>query len=298
MGWMKNFLGKAFKNSKKKQQSALAAVQRAELLEQWHSYLMQGELGAAQHVLSQPALGAWALDALGGSGSSVSIAAALPEPDMLAWLLSMGAKPTKGGGGRTALMVAAEGGNFDCARLLLPFSDARETDDFGRDALMWAIYRSFASVEMLALLTPLSDLTSRDQAGKTALMLAMETNSVAAVRMLAPISDLTQTVAATPAMAKFFPGVSRLLPWQVGVESERWDSVDELGLLPGGEVWRESAWRVAGKHLPRITAVVEAEKLREVVEDATALAGTAPEPLASAERRQPGGSSRRAIRRI
>jgi len=57
MGWMKNFLKKAFNNSKKKQQSALAAVQRAEFLEQWHSYLMQGALGAAQHLLPQPLSG-------------------------------------------------------------------------------------------------------------------------------------------------------------------------------------------------------------------------------------------------
>lgn len=228
----------------------------------------------------------------------MSIAAAWPEPDMLEWLLSMGAKPTKGAGGKTALMVAAEGGHFDCARLLLPFSDARETDDFGRDALMWAIYRSFASVEMLALLTPLSDLTSRDQSGKTALMLAMETNSVAAVKTFAPISDLTQTVAANPAMAKFFPDVSRLLPWQVGVESERWESVDELGLLPGGELWRESAWRVAGKHLPRITAVVEAEMLRKVVEDTTSLGGATLDPLTSADQCLPVAPSKSSIRRI
>jgi len=88
--------------------------------------------------------------------------------------------------GLTPLMVAVGQGLTDKARLLLPFSDARATDDRGATALMSVSQNSGeeAAIEMLNLLLPHSDIDAQDDRGQTALMRAIDTGKNAIAKAL------------------------------------------------------------------------------------------------------------------
>ncbi|PRZ56449.1 ankyrin repeat protein [Paraburkholderia fungorum] len=74
--------------------------------------------------------------------------------------------------GTTALMFAANAGNAELVKTLLPLSDAEAQDEIGATALMWAARHNFA--ECVSLLLPASDARAEDQNGDTALMWAVE----------------------------------------------------------------------------------------------------------------------------
>ncbi|ESU38340.1 Serine/threonine protein kinase [Giardia duodenalis] len=87
----------------------------------------------------------------------------------------------KNASGMTALMIAAECGNLDAVRLLLPL-EANKRCNCGRTALMYAAKNAqlAAAKELLAV-----EAGKRDKSGKSALMLAAEGGSAELVALLA-----------------------------------------------------------------------------------------------------------------
>lgn len=288
MGWIqKVFGGRAAKARQLEKEKAA----RARFVNDFHEEIEDGE---KEDVIAEfESLGSWVLDATGYSNeSSVSVAAAWGKTEILEWLLAVGAKPTRDPNGQTALMSAAAFDRLDCVKVLLTVVDPKERDQNGRDALNWALDNKHVSQEMLNLLVPLSDLNIKDRSGLTALGKAVGRDIVRAVKIIAPLADLTQTI-----RADSLDGARDMLAWEWGVKNQAWEAVDELGILPGGELWRENAWEKAGEHLPKITAAVEADKLREVVKEASSASlNEAGAPSKSAE--PTAVSSRASARRI
>jgi len=89
--------------------------------------------------------------------------------------------------GNSALMWAALRGRLDMIRLLLPFSDPLAANGEGRTALMLAAQN--ATVECVEALLPASDARARDREGLTALMHAAKRLDPGCALALLPRSD-------------------------------------------------------------------------------------------------------------
>lgn len=86
--------------------------------------------------------------------------------------------------GRTPLMYAARRGHIECLKLLLPFSDAKDTEHNKQSAMHWAASQG----QLLAVqaLLPRSDANALDLFGDTALSAAARGGHEEIVRLLAP----------------------------------------------------------------------------------------------------------------
>lgn len=92
--------------------------------------------------------------------------------------------------GRTALMLAAKAASAECARLLLPLSNANAADFDGKTALMWAAQADEdGAPECVGALLSASDPSKRDKLGRTALHIAARWGRPETVERLAEVVD-------------------------------------------------------------------------------------------------------------
>jgi ankyrin repeat protein len=92
--------------------------------------------------------------------------------------------------GESAMMIAIQHGYKDCVRVLLPVSDAKDTDTDGWTPLMLAATHGHA--ECVRLLIQGSDACATNKYGETPLMIAAINGHAECVRLLLPVSNSKQ----------------------------------------------------------------------------------------------------------
>lgn len=124
----------------------------------------------------------------------------------------------KNSSGMTALMIAAECGNLDAIRLLLPL-EANKRSNCGKTALMYAAKNSqlAAARELMTV-----EVGKRDKNRKTALMLAVESASVELVSLLAEHeckfkTQYGQTALMIAVKKGFTPAIKILVEYEKGL---------------------------------------------------------------------------------
>ncbi|EFO63864.1 Kinase, NEK [Giardia lamblia P15] len=124
----------------------------------------------------------------------------------------------KNASGMTALMIAAECGNLDAVKLLLPL-EANKRCNCGRTALMYAVKNAQLAVakELMAV-----EAGKRDKNGKTALMLAAEGGSAELVALLVEYecklkNQSGMTALMTAVKKGFIPAVAILAEHEKGI---------------------------------------------------------------------------------
>lgn len=151
----------------------------------------------------------------------------------------------KNSSGMTALMIAAEHGNVDAIRLLLPL-EANRRSNCGKTALMYAVKNSqlAAARELMVV-----EVGKRDKNRKTALMFAVESASIELVSLLAEHECRFKTQSGTTALMiavkkGFIPALTILAEYEKGLT----DNAGRTALSHAIKLKQESAINILSQY--------------------------------------------------
>src|SRR5476651_1107121 len=197
----------------------------------------------------------------GASVPLLGIAAASGSPKAMAVLLEAGCDPmARAENGDTALIIACSMGKgvfVECAKMLLPVSDANAMNLDGETALMKVVgFGAESTSQSVQMLAACSDMNLKNNEGDTALLIAADQGNADFVKILAPISDLS--VAGGLGGTAFENATGRA----------DWPTADALMAAMSPQDAMSAMLGMTQRLMPRGAAKVEAALLQDQVKEA------------------------------